>query len=104
MGVTKKPLSTFELSFTSQRAYSPGDKVAGRLRLQAASGSVLRLRSVRIVALGYARAQLLKGSQPLRQQQEYLHYRDTLQPEGEAQVKGQYPGGAGGSGVNSPRC
>ncbi|XP_041037734.1 thioredoxin-interacting protein-like [Carcharodon carcharias] len=81
MGVAKKQLLTFELLFNSERSYTAGDKVAGRVRLQAAQP--LQVSAVRIVALGYARAQLLKGSQPLRQQQEYLHYQDTLQPDGE---------------------
>uniref|UniRef100_UPI00398F5FC4 thioredoxin-interacting protein-like n=1 Tax=Pristiophorus japonicus TaxID=55135 RepID=UPI00398F5FC4 len=83
MGVSKKPLATFELLLSgSERSYTAGDKVAGRLRLGAAQP--LRVRAVRILALGYARAQLAKGSQPLRQQQEYLRHQDTLQADGEA--------------------
>ncbi|XP_043542608.1 thioredoxin-interacting protein-like [Chiloscyllium plagiosum] len=81
MVVNKKLLPTFELVFSSDRAYSAGDKVAGRVRLQTAQP--LRVTAVRVVALGYARAQLVKGSQPLRQQQEYLRYEETLLPDGE---------------------
>ncbi|XP_067834205.1 thioredoxin-interacting protein-like [Heptranchias perlo] len=82
MGIAKRQLPTFEVVFSGAgRSYSAGDKVSGRVRLQAAQP--LRVSAVRIVALGYARAKLGKGSQPLRQQQEYLHYEDTLQAEGE---------------------
>ncbi|XP_051901858.1 thioredoxin-interacting protein-like isoform X2 [Pristis pectinata] len=82
MGVTKTPLQIFEVQFNgSQSSYSAGDKVSGRVRLQAAHP--LRVDSVRIEALGYARAELSKGSQPLRQQQEYLRHRDTLVADGE---------------------
>ncbi|XP_020378689.1 thioredoxin-interacting protein-like [Rhincodon typus] len=81
MVVNKKLLPTFELVFSSERTYTAGDKVAGRVRLQTAQ--LLRVTAVRIVALGYARAQLLKGSQPLRQQQDYLHFQEALLPDGE---------------------
>ncbi|XP_067878879.1 thioredoxin-interacting protein-like [Heterodontus francisci] len=82
MGVNKKQLLTFELLFNGSKcSYSPGDKVAGRVRLQTAQP--MRVSAVRVVALGYARAQLLKGSQPLRQQQEYLHYEETLLADGQ---------------------
>ncbi|GCC44555.1 hypothetical protein chiPu_0028561, partial [Chiloscyllium punctatum] len=104
MVVNKKLLPTFELVFSSDRAYTAGDKVAGRVRLQTAQP--LRVTAVRVVALGYARAQLVKGSQPLRQQQEYLRYEETLLPDGEnrtageGEVRGQLPvrdcGGLGG--------
>ncbi|XP_062898004.1 thioredoxin-interacting protein-like [Mobula hypostoma] len=82
MGVNKNSLQTFEVKFSgSQSSYSAGDKVSGKVVLQAAHP--LRVTSVRISALGYARAELSKGSQPLRQQQEYLRYNDTLQADGE---------------------
>ncbi|XP_069796458.1 thioredoxin-interacting protein-like isoform X2 [Narcine bancroftii] len=87
MGVTKHLLDSFEVHFSgSPRSYVAGDKVAGRLEVRPARQ--LRVTAVRVVALGYARAELSKGSQPLRQQQEYLRYRDTLQADGELPTDG----------------
>lgn len=94
MGMSKNLLQTFEVRFDGGGAergyYTAGDRVSGRVRVRAARTLRVAAAGLRFVALGYARAELGKGSQALRQQQqEYLRHGGALCPDPQHQQQEQ---------------
>ncbi|XP_036411101.1 thioredoxin-interacting protein-like [Megalops cyprinoides] len=77
VAMTKK-VKTFEIMFNdpSKVYYCSGDKVAGRIVVEVSE--VTRVSAVKVIGIGSAKVEYMKGKQRCREEMEYLKYEETL--------------------------
>ncbi|XP_048850006.1 thioredoxin interacting protein a [Brienomyrus brachyistius] len=73
-----KKVKTFEIEFSdpSKSFYISGDKVAGRIVVEVSE--VTRVSAVRVVGMGTAKVEYLKGKERCREEIPYLSYEEVL--------------------------
>ncbi|KAG7457938.1 hypothetical protein MATL_G00232500 [Megalops atlanticus] len=77
VAMTKK-VKTFEIIFNdpSKVYYCSGDKVAGKIVVEVSE--VTRVSAVKVIGVGSAKVEYMKGKQRCREEMEYLKYEETL--------------------------